>query len=151
MSFKLDRVHVWSGEVADTAGGVASKLAFLAQAGANLEYVFTKRLPDKPGWGVLFVAPVTGPAQVRAARAAGLTEVHEPVVRRIEGDNEAGLAHRLTQQWATSGISLRGLTMAVVGNKFVGYAAFDTVADANRAAQILADLGADTAAALAPR
>jgi hypothetical protein len=142
MSFRWDRVHVWSGEVADQAGGVASKLAFLAQAGANLEYVFTKRLPDKPGWGVLFVAPVTGPAQVRAARAAGLTEVHEPVVRRIEGDNEAGLAHRLTQQWATSGISLRGLTMAVLGGKFVGYASFDSVEDANRAAQILADLGA---------
>ena len=31
--------------------------------------------------------------------------------------------------------------MAVLGGKFVGYAAFDTVDDANRAAQILADLG----------
>ncbi len=64
-----------------------------------------------------------------------------PVVRRIQGDNEAGLAHRLTQQWALAGISLQGLTMAVLGGNFVGYAAFDTVDDANRAAQILADLG----------
>src|SRR5262249_28157925 len=55
---------------------------------------------------------------------------------------EAGLAHRLTQEWAVAGISLHGLTMAVLSNKFVGYAAFDTVGDANRAAQILADLGA---------
>ena len=39
-----------------------------------------------------------------------------------------------------AGISLQGLTMAVVGNKFVAYAAFDTVNDANRAAQIVADL-----------
>jgi hypothetical protein len=141
MSFKLDRVHVWSGEVADQAGGVASKLAFLAQAGANLEYVFTKRLSDKPGSGILYVAPVTGATQVRAARAAGLTEVSSPVLRRIEGDNEAGLAHRLTQQWALAGISLQALSMAVLGGKFVGYAAFDTVEAANRAAQILADLG----------
>jgi hypothetical protein len=29
----------------------------------------------------------------------------------------------------------------VLSGKFVGYAAFDTVDDANRAAQILADLG----------
>jgi hypothetical protein len=145
MSFKWDRVHVWSGEVRDQAGGVADKLAHLAQAGANLEYVFTKRLLNKPGEGVLFVAPVTGPAQVRAAKAAGLHEVDYPVVRRIEGDNVAGLAHHLTQQWAMAGISLQGLTMAVLSNKFVGYAAFDTVQDANRAAQILADLG--TAAA----
>ncbi len=141
MSFKWDRVHVWSGDVKDQAGGVAEKLAHLAQAGANLEYVFTKRLPNKPGEGVLYVAPVTGPAQVRAAKAAGLHEVEHPVVRRIEGDNEAGLAHHLTQQWAIAGISLQGLTMAVLANKFVGYASFDTVQDANRAAQILADLG----------
>jgi len=142
MSFKWDRVHVWSGEVADQAGGVASKLAELARAGANLEYVFTKRQQDRAGWGVLYVAPVTGPTQVRAARSAGLGEVPTPVVRRIEGDNAAGLAHRLTEHWAEAGISLQGLMMAVLGNKFVGYASFDTVEDANRAAQILADLGA---------
>lgn len=142
MGFKLDRVHVWSGEIADQAGGVASKLTLLAQAGANLEYILTKRQPQKPGTGVLFVAPVTGPAQVRAARAAGLGEVHDPVVLRVEGDNQAGLAHRLTQQWAMAGINLQGLSMSVLGGKFVGYASFDSVTDANRAAQILADLGA---------
>jgi hypothetical protein len=145
MSFKMDRVHVWSGEVEDRVGGIAGKLSFLAQAGANLEYVFTQRLPDKPGRGILYVAPVTGPSQVRAARAAGLAETDAPVVRRIEGDNQAGLAHRLTQQWALAGISFHGLTMAVLNNRFVGYAAFDTIADANRAAQILADLGSSTA------
>lgn len=142
MSFKLDRVHVWSGEVADQAGGVASKLALLAQSGANLEYILTKRQPDKPGTGVLYVAPVTGPIQVRAARAAGLTETQSPVVLRVEGDNQAGLAHRLTQQWALAGISMYGLSMAVLRDQFVGYAAFDSVHDANRAAQILADVGA---------
>jgi glycine cleavage system regulatory protein len=146
MSFKWDRVHVWSCEVADEPGAVASKLAFLAQSGANLEYVFTKRLPNKPGHGVLFVAPVTGPTQVRAAKSAGLHETDYPVVRRIEGGNEAGLAHHLTQQWAIAGINLQGLTMAVISNEFVGYAAFDSVHDANRAAQILADLGTAPAA-----
>jgi hypothetical protein len=142
MGFKLERVHIWSGEIADTAGGMASKLAPLAEVGANLEYISTRRLPDRPGTGVLFVAPVTGAAQVRAARTAGLSESHQTIVLRVEGDNEAGLGYRLTQQWATAGINLQGLTMAVLGNKFVGYAAFDSVADANRAAQILADLGA---------
>src|SRR4051794_21355868 len=127
MSFKWDRVHVWSCEVADDVGGAAAKLSFLAQAGANLEFIYTQRLLNKPGRGVLYVAPVTGPTQVRAAKAAGLAETDFPVVRRIEGDNEAGLAHKLTQQWALAGISLQGLTMAVFRNQFVGYAAFDTV------------------------
>ena len=142
MSFRLDRVHVWSGEVADQAGGVASKLALLAQAGANLEFIYTRRQPDRPGTGVLYVAPITGALQVRAARSAGLAETHSPVVLRVEGDNQAGLGHRLTQQWALAGLSLQGLMMSVIGNKFVGYACFDNVADSNRAAAILGDLGA---------
>lgn len=141
MGFKLERVHIWSGEIADKAGGMASKLAPLAEAGANLEYITTRRQPDRPGTGILNVAPVTGPAQVRAARLAGLAETHDTVVLRVEGDNEAGLGYKLTQQWATAGINLQSLTMSVLGGKFVGFAAFDTVADANRAAQILADLG----------
>jgi hypothetical protein len=144
MGFKLERLHIWSGEIADQAGGMASKLASLAQAGANLEYVATRRQPERPGTGILTVAPVTGPAQVRAARLAGLAEAHDPVVMRVEGDNEAGLASRLTQQWALAGINLQGLTMSVLGNKFVGFAVFDSVSDANRAAQILADLGASS-------
>jgi hypothetical protein len=142
MGFKLDRVHVWSGEVADQAGGVASKLLLLAQAGCNLEFIYTRRLTDKPGSGVLYIAPISGALQVRAARSAGLSETDDPVVLRVEGDNQAGLAHRLTQQWALAGLSLQGLMMSVLGSKFVGYASFDTVADSNRAAAILGDLGA---------
>ena len=145
MSFKWDRVHVWSCEVPDQPGAAAAKLSHLAQAGANLEYISSQRLWNKPGLGVLYVAPVTGPTQVRAARAAGMHESDFPIVRRLEGDNEAGLAHRLTQQWELAGINLHGLTLAVLGDKFVGYAVFDSVADANRAAQILADLSAAVA------
>ena len=40
---------------------------------------------------------------------------------------------------------VQGLTMAVMGDHFVGYVAFDTVEDANRAAAILGDLGAEGA------
>jgi len=141
MGFKLDRIHVWSGEIPDQPGAMSAKLGPLAQAGANLEFILTRRLASRPGMGLLFVAPVTGAASVRAARSAGLSEVPDPIVLRVEGDNQAGLAHRLTQQWALAGINLQGLTMSVLAGKFVGYAAFDCVDDANRAAQILADLG----------
>lgn len=141
MSFRLDRVHVWSCEVPDKAGGVASKLAELANAGANLEYVGSRRLPDKPGAGILFIAPVSGADQVRAAKTVGLHEVTTPVIIRVEGDDESGLAHRLTHEWAVAGVSFQGLTMSVVGRKFVGYAAFDSSEDANAAATILANVG----------
>jgi hypothetical protein len=117
-------------------------LSLLAQAGANLEFIYTKRLENRPGMGMLFIAPITGAMQLRAARSAGLSETDNPVVLRVEGDNQAGLAHRLTQQWALAGLSLQGLMMSVLDDKFVGYASFDTVADSNRAAAILGDLGA---------
>jgi hypothetical protein len=141
MSFKWDRVHVWSCEIVDEPGATAAKLAVLAKAGANLEYINTQRLPQKPGYGILYVAPITGPTQTRAARAAGFAENEAQHLHRIEGDNEAGLAHRLTQQWELANITLQSLMLAVIGNKFVGYTGFDTVLDANQAAQILADLG----------
>ena len=141
MSFKLDRVHVWECEIADQAGGVAGKLALLAQAGCNLEYIYTRRQPDKPGTGLLLVAPITGPLQLRAAKSSGMVEVDNPVVLRVQGDNQAGLAHKLTQQWALAGLSLHGLMMSVLNDRFVGYVSFDTVQDANRAAAILGELG----------
>lgn len=146
MSFRLDRVHVWSCEVPDAAGGVAQKLHALAEAGANLQYVGTRRQPDKPGTGVLYIAPVTGPEQMRAAKTAGMKEVFSPIIIRVEGDNRAGLAARLTREWALADISFSGLTMSVLSEKFVAFAAFDNAADANKAATILAQIGTEAAA-----
>jgi hypothetical protein len=141
MSFKMDRVHVWATEVKDEPGGVAAKLTRLDEAGADLEYVYTQRLADKPGYGVLCVAPISGADQMKAAKASGMHEVSDPIVMRLEGDNTAGLAHRLKHAWAMAGINLHGAILTVIGTKFVGFVTFDSVADANKAARILAEVG----------
>lgn len=151
MSFKMDRVHVWATEVRDEPGGVAAKLSRLDEAGADLEYVYTQRLPDKPGSGVLYVAPISGHEQMKAARAAGLHEVNDPIVMRLEGDNTAGLAHRLKHAWAAAGINLHGSMLTVIGTKFVGFVTFDSVEDANKAARILAEVGHEKSAPAARR
>jgi hypothetical protein len=143
MSFKMDRVHVWAVEVKDEPGGVAAKLARLAESGANLDYVHTQRLPERPGVGILYVAPLSGSEQIKAAKATGMHEASDPIVMRIEGDNTAGLAFRLKQEWARAGINLHGAIMTVLGTKFVGYVTFDSVKDANRAAMILAEQGVE--------
>jgi hypothetical protein len=137
----MDRVHVWATEVKDEPGGVSAKLSRLDEAGADLEYVYTQRRTDKPGYGILYVAPLAGHEQFKAARATGLHEVNEPIVMRLEGDNTAGLAHRLKHAWATAGINLHGAIMTVIGTKFVGFVTFDSVEDANKAARILAEVG----------
>jgi hypothetical protein len=141
MSFKMQRVHVFHGEVEDKPGGIAGKLKKLAEAGAHLEYVYSQRSASKAGMGDLYVAPLHGTGELAAARAAGLHEVGEPIVMRVEGDDKAGLGGRLTQQWEMAGINLHSLVMSVVNGRFVGYATFDSVLDANRAATILAELG----------
>jgi len=141
MSFKMDRVHVWATEVKDEPGGVAAKLTRLDEAGADLEYVYTQRLADKPGYGVLCVAPIAGADQMKAAKASGMHEASDPIVMRLEGDNTAGLAHRLKHAWAMAGINLHGAILTVIGTKFVGFVTFDSVADANKAARILAEVG----------
>ena len=141
MSFKMQRVHVFHAEVEDKPGGISGKLKALAEGGAHLEYVYSQRSLDKAGVGDLYVAPLHGNAELTAAKHAGMHEVPEPIVMRVEGDDKAGLSGRLTQAWEMAGINLHGLVMSVIGGKFVGYATFDTVADANRAATILAELG----------
>jgi hypothetical protein len=141
MSFKMQRVHVYHAEVEDKPGGIAAKLKKLAEAGVHLEYVYSQRSATRPGMGDLYVAPLNGNGQIAAARAAGMHEVSEPIVMRIEGDDKKGLGGRLTQAWEMAGINLHGLVMAVIQGKFVGYITFDSVEDANRAATILAELG----------
>jgi hypothetical protein len=141
MSFKMQRVHLFHAEVEDKPGGVSSKLKKLAEAGAHLEYVYSQRSATKPGMGDLFVAPLHGNGEMKAAREAGLHEVSEPIVMRVEGDDKAGLGGRVTQAWEMAGINLHGLVMSVINGKFIGYATFDSVADANQAARILAELG----------
>ncbi|MBA4066017.1 MAG: amino acid-binding ACT [Isosphaera sp.] len=141
MSFKMQRVHVFHAEVEDKPGGIAVKLKKLAEAGAHLEYIYSQRSDTKPGVGDLYVAPLHGNGEIAAARAAGMHEVSEPIVMRVEGDDKAGLSGRLTQAWEMAGLNLHGLVLSAIAGKFLGYATFDTVADANRAATILAELG----------
>ena len=147
MSFKMDRVHVWAVDVPDQPGGVAGKLSALDEAGADLEYVYTQRHATRAGYGLLAVAPIVGPVQMKAARAVGMHEVQEPIVMRVEGDNTAGLAHRLKHAWASAGINVHGSTLTVLGTKFVGFVTFDSVEDANRAARLLAEVGHEHVAA----
>ena len=53
MKLEVTRVEVWIASMKDTPGALAAKLAPLSQAGADLEFVFARRSPEKPGTGVV--------------------------------------------------------------------------------------------------
>jgi hypothetical protein len=142
MAYVVSTVEVWTGEIEDRPGGLAGKLEPLADAGADLEMVIARRQPHLAGKGVLFVGPVTGAKARRAAAAAGLARAADLAALRVEGPNRPGEGSRLTRLLADAGLNMRGLSAAVLGSKFVAVLAFDTGADAGKAARLLRAGGA---------
>jgi hypothetical protein len=137
MALKVTRVDVWVATMEDRPGGLAGKLEALAEAGANLEFVVARRVPDKPGAGVVFVAPVKGAKAVKAAAAAGFAKAESMHSVRAEGPDKPGLGARITQELAAAGINLRGLSAAAIGKRCVVYLALDTDDAAAKAMKIL--------------
>jgi hypothetical protein len=137
MGLTVQRVDVWAVSIEDQPGGLAEKLAPLAEAGADLEFVIARRAPDKPGTGVVFVTPLQGDAQTEAAAKAGFAVAESLHSVRVEGDNAPGIGAQLTKQLADAGINLRGLSAAVIGGRFIMYLALDTADDAKKAMSLL--------------
>ena len=147
MSFKVTKMEVWSGEIQDRPGGLAGVLRQLADANVDLEMVVARRQPDRPGAGIVFLAPVKGRKATAAAAVAGLSPAPGVAALRIEGTNRPGLGAKMTDAIADSGVNLRGLSAAVLGSRFVAYMAFDGAEDADKAAKAIKV----AAAAKAPR
>jgi len=137
MAVEITRVDVWAGQIADRAGGLAEKLEAVAQAGANLEFVIARRTPERPGAGVVFMAPLKGAAQTRAAQRAGLSRAPTLYTLRLEASNRPGLGAKIARAVADAGINTRGVSAVALGRRCVVYAAFDTEADAKKASQVL--------------
>ena len=137
MAYAINKVDVWSGEIEDRPGGLADKLTALSGAGANVEFLVSRRAPDKPGTGVIFLTPIKGAKQKSAAQAAGLNTTDSVHSVRVEGPDRAGLGTKMTRVIADAGISLRGISAVALGRRAVTYFAFDSAADANTAIGVL--------------
>lgn len=133
MKLKMSRIEMWAGTIEDRAGGAADKLEALAKAGVNLEFVFARRTPEQPGKGILFAAPIKGKKAVKAAQETGLAKSETVCALKVEGTDKAGVTAQIVRALANAGISIRGLSAACVGSKFVAYLALDSAEDAARA------------------
>ncbi len=140
MALKATRVDVWGTTIEDRAGGAADKLEALAKAGASLEMVLTRRTPEAPGRGVMFVTPLKGAKAVRAAQQAGFGKPESIHSVRIEGGDKPGLGAKIARALADAGISFRGMTGAAIGRKFISYLALDSAEDAAKAVSVLKKL-----------
>jgi hypothetical protein len=136
MAFEVSRIDVWMGSLRDTPGALAKKLAKIADAGANLEFVLGRRRDHKKGSAVVFVAPL----RAAVARKAGLRKSPKLVALRVVCPDKLGCGAAMTAALAEAGINLRGLSASVVGKRCVVWLALESAADAALAARVLRKL-----------
>lgn len=141
MAVKVSKVDLWMATIDDRAGGAADKLEPLSKAGANFDFVFTRRTPEQPGKGLMVVTPLKGAKATQAARDAGFTKPDNLFGVRVEGTDKPGVTAAATRALARAGISFRALSASAHGRKFVSQFAFDSAADAASAAAVLRKLG----------
>jgi len=139
----IERVDVWSASIADKTGGLSWLLKGMDEAGADFNFIIARRTPENPGSGVVFVTPIRGDREVKAASTLGFSLTNSVGAVCIEADNTPGATARLTGLIADAGINIRGLSVAVTGTRFVAYIGFDSTNDAEKAVSIFQDAGAE--------
>ena len=138
MAYEITKEDVWVVGLENRAGAVAEKLETLSRVGVNLEFLIARRAPDKPGTGVMFLAPLRGEESKRAALQAGLSQWTSASTLRVEGPDRPGVGALVAWAVANENISLRGMSAAKLAERSVFYLAFDSAADADKAQEALA-------------
>ena len=141
MALKVSKVDVWAGDLRDVPGGLADVLEGLAKGGGSVDFLIARRSDKHPGAGKVFVTPVTAKKAKDAGMKAGLQHATGIGTLRVEGADAKGMGAEMTRVMADRGINVRGVSAAVIGNKFVAYIGFDSEDDADLAAQALKSVG----------
>jgi len=140
MNLIVEQVDVWAAGIDDKPGGLAKVLSGLKDARVDLGFVIARRAPDKPGSGVVFVTPLRGDREVRAASILGFNVTNSIKSMRVEGDNRPGVASEIAEKLAAAGINLHGFSGAVIGARFILYIGLDSAKDAAKAVAIIKKL-----------
>lgn len=137
MKLAVSQSPVWGASVEDRPAGLAEKLEALSASGTNLEFMLARRSPETPGRGVIFVSPVKGAKQQKAAREAGFMPTEALHSLRVEGEDAPSLGATIARTIAESGVSIRGFSANVTNGTFVGYLALDDIDEARQVAKLL--------------
>jgi hypothetical protein len=137
MELIVERADVWAASIRDESGSLSRSLQGLREAGADLDFIIARRAPEKAGTGVVFVSPLRGNREIAAATELGFNVTRSLHSVRIQGENKPGITAELTGMLAAEGLSLRGLSGAVIGARFMIYIGLDSSEDAVKAVEIL--------------
>ena len=139
MPFTVRRITLWRAEVDNKPGALAAAIGPAAAAGADFTVLMGYRHAAAGGKAVIEVFPATGRKVAAAARAGGLNAAAIPTLL-VEGDDKAGLGHRIAQGLAAEGINIAFMVAQVIGRKFAAVVGFEAEDDARKAAVTLKKL-----------
>jgi hypothetical protein len=135
MAYKIAKVTVFAADMFNQPGRLARALEALRNAGANLEFVIGRRVTERTSR--VFLAPLKGAKQIRAAADVEFRAAAGMHVIRIEGPDRAGLGADMTRALADAGINIRGISSAAFKKFSVCYLAFASAADLAAATRVL--------------
>ncbi len=138
MPYTINKVDVWVGDILNRPGILARVIEALTNAGAQLEFMVARRVNDKTSR--VFLAPIKGAKQHRAASDVGLVRASGMHSLRIEGSDRAGLGAAITRAVADNGINLRGASAAAIGKKAVFYLAVESEQNLREATRVVRKL-----------
>lgn len=138
MSYTISKADVWAADIPNQAGSLSRLLDGVSKAGGQLEFMIARKVDEQTSR--VFVAPIKGTKQQRAASEVGLAKAVGMHSLRIEGPDKAGLASKITSAVAEKGINLRGASAAAVGKKAVFYLAVESEQDLKGATQAIRKL-----------
>jgi len=141
MALTVKKIVLWRKEVENRTGILASALAPLANAGADIHVVMAYRFPGQESKAVIELYPVRGRKSVTAAKEVGFSASAIPALL-VEGDNRAGLGYAASQAIADAGINMDFVVAQVVGRKYSAVFGFASDVDATKCAAIIRKAGA---------
>jgi hypothetical protein len=136
MAVNVKSIVLWRSEVENKSGVLAATLEPLAKAGVDLQVVMGYRYPGNESRAAIEIYPVSGKKSQAAAQGAGLSASSIPTLL-VEGDNKPGLGQAIAHALADAGINLSFLVAQVIGRKYSAVCAFESEADAKKAASLI--------------
>lgn len=134
----VTKMDVWSAAIEDRPGSLSEKLEGLAIAGADLDFIVSRRMHEEPGKAIVFITPLSNDKQVTAAKRLGFRPSDSLHTLCVRGPDEPGIANRVARAVAAEKINIHGVSAAQAGNEFVMFLSFENATDAERARNRLA-------------
>jgi len=136
MAVTVKKAVLWRTEIKNRPGMLASTLAPLAEAGADLQVVMGYRYPGATDKAAIELHPVSGRKSTAAAKTAGLAPSPIPVLL-VQGDNRRGLGHALAKAIGDAGINLSFVMAQVMGRRYSAMFGLENEADAVKATALI--------------